>query len=75
MCIATCAAKVRTPEGLLKTWRKATRQYPFDFHVGPHRIVHARNVLVSGASFSVCGQTEPSSMHNAIEALQGRFSL
>ncbi len=42
--------KVRTPEGLLKTWRKATRQYPFDFHVGPHRIVHARNVLVSGAA-------------------------
>ena len=40
--------QVRTPEGLLKTWRKATRQYPFDFHVGPHRIVHARNVLVSG---------------------------
>ena len=41
--------QVRTPEGLLKTWRKATRQYPFDFHVGPHRIVHARNVLISGA--------------------------
>ena len=54
---AICLAKVRTPEGLLKTWRKATRQYPFDFHVGPHRIVHARNVLISG-TYHACRRAD-----------------
>lgn len=39
---------MRTPEGLLKTWRKSTRQYPFDFQVGGRRILQTRNVLVAG---------------------------
>ena len=40
--------QVRTPEGLLKMWRRSTRQYPFDFHVGGRRVLHTRNVLVAG---------------------------
>ena len=51
------AAQVRTPEGLLKTWRKSTRQYPFDFHVGGHRILHTRNVLVAGPQDVYLGLT------------------
>jgi len=58
--------QVRTPEGLLKTWRKATRQYPFDFHVGPHRIVHARNVLISGARQRLYAGSHSTAAHAAI---------